>query len=62
MDGSYEHISFEDNPALLKSRTSVDNGVSWEIHPVFRQALQLKNVDTKQAQAAKRRRNDSRRY
>lgn len=62
LDGSYEHISFEDNPALLKSRTSVDNGVSWEIHPVFRQALQLKNVDTKQAQAAKRRRNDSRRY
>ena len=56
-DGSYEHISFEDNPALLKSRTSVDNGVSWEIHPVFRQALQLKNVDTRQAQAARRRRN-----
>lgn len=52
-DRSYNHISFDMNPSLLKSRTNIDDGVSWEIHPVFRQALQLKNVDTKQAIKAK---------
>ena len=55
-DGSYDHISFEKNPSLLKSRTNVDDGMLWEIHPVFRQALHLKNVETKQAQEAKRKR------
>lgn len=44
----YEHISFYENPDLLKSKTNLDDGVSWEIHPVFRQALKLKNVETKQ--------------
>ncbi len=44
----YEHISFIQQPDLLKSKTNIDDGVSWEIHPVFRQALQLKNVQTKQ--------------
>lgn len=44
-NGSYEHISFANNPSLLSSRTNVDQGYSWEIHPVFRQALALKNVD-----------------
>lgn len=51
----YEHLSFADNPDLLKSRTNIDDGVSWEIHPVFRQALKLKNVDTKQQAKYKRR-------
>ncbi len=40
-DGTYEHITYSDNPSLLESRTNVDQGVSWEIHPVFRQALGL---------------------
>jgi len=39
----YEHLSYADNPALLSARTNVDQGHSWEIHPVFRQALKLKN-------------------
>ena len=47
-DGSYDHISFDMEPTLLKSKTNIDQGVSWEIHPVFRQALRLKNVQTKQ--------------
>lgn len=47
-DGSYDHISFDMEPTLLKSRTNIDQGVSWEIHPVFRQALRLKNIQTKQ--------------
>ena len=44
---NYEHISFAENPMLLSSRTNLDQGYSWEIHPVFRQALKLKNVPTR---------------
>jgi hypothetical protein len=43
-DGNYEHLMYAENPYLLSSRTNVDQGYSWEIHPVFRQALKLKNV------------------
>ncbi|RFP29802.1 hypothetical protein D0T21_18230 [Duganella sp. BJB476] len=42
--GHYEHLAYSDNPALLSTRTNVDQGFTWEIHPVFRQALKLKNV------------------
>lgn len=42
--GHYEHLAYSDNPALLSSRTNVDQGFTWEIHPVFRQALRLKNA------------------
>ena len=44
-DGSYEHLVFAQRPGLLKDRTNVDDGVSWEIHPVFRQALDLYDPD-----------------
>jgi hypothetical protein len=43
-DGHYEHISFSDQPDLLRTRTNLDDGVRWEIHPVFRQALQLRDA------------------
>lgn len=43
-DGSYEHLAYADNPTLLNAKTNVDQGYSWEVHPVFRQALKLKNV------------------
>jgi hypothetical protein len=42
-DGSYEHITFSDRPTLLRSRTSVDAGVRWEIHPVYRTALEMRD-------------------
>lgn len=42
--GKYEHLSYADNPALLNARNNADQGFSWEIHPVFRDALKLKNV------------------
>jgi len=42
-DGSYEHIGFSDKPSLLKSRTNVDSGFKWEIHPVYRQALEIRD-------------------
>lgn len=41
---TYEHITFSDNPSLLSARTNIDQGVSWEIHPVFRQALNLRDA------------------
>lgn len=41
-DGSYEHLTFADKPDLLSSRTNIDQGHSWEIHPVFRQTLNLR--------------------
>ena len=43
-DGGYDHVMFAENPALLGAKTNVDQGHSWEIHPVFRQILKLKNV------------------
>lgn len=43
-DGSYVHIAYAENPDLLQQRTNLDQGYSWEIHPVFRQVLRLKNV------------------
>ena len=43
-NGQYEHVSYADNPSLLNSKTNIDQGYSWEIHPVFRQALKLKNA------------------
>lgn len=43
-DGHYDHFSFADNPRLLSARTNLDQGHSWEIHPVFRHALKLKNA------------------
>jgi len=41
-NGSYTHLAFSQNPSLLKSGTNVDQGHSWEVHPVFRYALRLK--------------------
>lgn len=43
-DGHYDHFSYASNPRLLSARTNLDQGHSWEIHPVFRQALKLKNA------------------
>jgi hypothetical protein len=41
----YEHLTYMEQPDLLKSRTNRDQGVRWEIHPVFRQALRMRGVD-----------------
>lgn len=41
-DGSYEHATYADQPDLLDSRVNLDQGYSWEIHPVFRQVLRLR--------------------
>lgn len=39
----YQHLSYVDAPDLLRTRTNRDGGVTWEIHPVFRQALNLRD-------------------
>ena len=44
-DGTYEHISYVDQPSLLLSRTDMDSGLSWEIPPTYRQALNLRTVE-----------------
>jgi len=46
-DEHYEHFAYADAPGLLKDRTNLDDGVTWEIHPVYRQTLRLQNVPTK---------------
>lgn len=43
-DGGYEHIGFSDQPSLWRSRTDLDRGLSWEVHPVFRQALEIRDA------------------
>lgn len=46
-DRHYEHLVYAEAPHLLKDRTNLDDGVTWEIHPVYRQTLRLQNVPTK---------------
>ncbi|WP_231367126.1 MULTISPECIES: P-loop ATPase, Sll1717 family [unclassified Thioalkalivibrio] len=50
-DGSYEHLTYAARPNLLRATTNLDEGVSWEIHPVFRQTLRLKDVESKSERA-----------
>ncbi|MCH9675779.1 MAG: hypothetical protein K0U93_30355 [Gammaproteobacteria bacterium] len=40
-EGKPRYFGFEDRPDLLTSQTNVDDGLSWNIHPVFRGAIVL---------------------
>ncbi len=40
----YDHYSFREKPTLLKSKTNLDEGLRWEINPVFRDVLNLRSV------------------
>ncbi|MBX7186373.1 MAG: hypothetical protein K1Y01_14640 [Vicinamibacteria bacterium] len=42
-DGSYEHLGFAEQPSLWLSRTDTDRGLLWEIHPVYRQGLEIRD-------------------
>ena len=46
-DGDYEHFTFSDKPSLFKARTNIDDGLKWEIHPVYRQALEMRDTSGK---------------
>lgn len=41
----YEHYSFDQMPDFLTSRTNEDFGVKWEIHPCYREALDIKKLN-----------------
>jgi hypothetical protein len=43
--GNYEHYHFQEMPDFLSSRTNQDFNVKWEIHPCYRQALDIKKLD-----------------
>lgn len=51
-----EHYFFEDMPDFLSTRTDTDFGVQWEIHPCYREALDITKLN-----AASRNRRRSRR-
>lgn len=44
-DNGYEHYFFADMPDFLSSRTNQDFGVIWEIHPCYRQALDIQKLN-----------------
>jgi hypothetical protein len=44
-DGSYEHYRFDQMPDFLSARTDDDFGLKWEIHPCYREALDIKKLD-----------------
>ena len=54
-DGEYVHFSFSERPFLFKTRTSIDDGLSWEIHPVFRQALEIRDAGGEEVGRGRRR-------
>lgn len=45
--GGYDHILYRENPALLKSRTNLDDGLRWEINPIYREVLNLRSFGNK---------------
>lgn len=45
----YEHITYPEDPHLLRSSTQLDPTVRWEIHPVYRQALRIRDEQGKVA-------------
>lgn len=44
-DGHYEHYRFDQMPDFLTSRTDNDFGLKWEIHPCYREALDIQKLD-----------------
>jgi hypothetical protein len=47
-ESGYHHYNYSDLPDLLSSRTSNDFDMSWEIHPCYRQALDIKKINRSQ--------------
>jgi hypothetical protein len=54
-DGGYQHVTYSDRPHLFASRSSPDDGLSWEVHPVFRQALEMRDATGAEVRRAGRR-------
>lgn len=43
----YDHVLYRENPNLLKSRTNIDDGLRWEINPIYREVLNLRSISDK---------------
>jgi hypothetical protein len=41
----YEHYRFDQMPDFLSARSDDDFGLTWEIHPCYREALDIKKLD-----------------
>lgn len=46
--GNYEHYDFNVMPDFLTSRTNDDFGVFWEIHPIYRESLNIEKLSRSQ--------------
>lgn len=55
-DGSYQHYHHSEMPDFLATRTDEDFGVGWEIHPCYRQALDIRKLDHSHRRGFRRRR------
>lgn len=44
-DGQYEHYRFDQMSDFLLARTDDDFGVKWEIHPCYREALDIRKLN-----------------
>jgi hypothetical protein len=44
-DGQYEHYRFDQMSDFLQARTDDDFAVKWEIHPCYRQALDIRKLN-----------------
>jgi hypothetical protein len=42
--GGYDHVEFHDDPTIMRDRTIMGSGISWEIHPIFVNALHMSNT------------------
>jgi hypothetical protein len=47
-DSGYEHFFFADMPDFLTSRTNKDFGSLWEVHPCYREALDIQKLNANQ--------------
>lgn len=45
--GGYDHVLYREKPTLLRSRTNIDDGLRWEINPIYREVLNLRSVSDK---------------
>jgi hypothetical protein len=43
----YDHVLYREQPTLLRSRTNLDDGLRWEVNPVFREVLNLRPIADK---------------
>ena len=44
-EDGYEHYRFDQMPDFLTSRTDEDFALKWEVHPCYREALDIKKLD-----------------